>query len=57
MKQQLTLLLTVLCLVACGHRDESQREQAPLKVKTMVLSPSEGGMTSRYVGTRPAKAV
>ena len=51
MKQQLTLLLTVLCLVACGHRDESQREQAPLKVKTMVLSPSEGGMTSRYVGT------
>ena len=51
MKQQLTLLLTVLCLVACGHRDDSQREQAPLKVKTMVLSPATGGMTSRYVGT------
>ena len=51
MKKQLTLLLTVLCLVACGHRDASQREQAPLKVKTMVLSPATGGMTSRYVGT------
>lgn len=51
MKQQLTLLLTVLCLVACGHRDDSQREQASLKVKTMVLSPATGGMTSRYVGT------
>lgn len=51
MKQQLTLLLTVLCMVACGHRDDSQREQAPLKVKTMVLSPATGGITSRYVGT------
>ena len=51
MKQQLTLLLTVLCLVACGRRDDSQREQAPLKVKTMVLSPATGGITSRYVGT------
>lgn len=51
MKQQLTLLLTVLCMVACGHRDDSQREQTPLKVKTMVLSPATGGMTSRYVGT------
>ena len=51
MKRQLTLLLTVLCLVACGHRDDSQREQASLKVKTMVLSPATGGMTSRYVGT------
>lgn len=51
MKQQLTLLLTVLCMVACGHRDDSHREQAPLKVKTMVLSPATGGMTSRYVGT------
>ena len=51
MKQQLTLLLTVLCMVACGHRDDSQREQTPLKVKTMVLSPATGGITSRYVGT------
>lgn len=51
MKRQLTLLLTVLCMVACGHRDDSHREQAPLKVKTMVLSPATGGMTSRYVGT------
>ena len=51
MKRQLTLLLTVLCLVACGHRDDSQREQASLKVKTQVLSPATGGMTSRYVGT------
>ena len=51
MKQQLTLLLTVLCMVACGHRDDSHREQAPLKVKTMVLSPATGGITSRYVGT------
>ena len=51
MKQQLTLLVTVLCMVACGHRDDSQREQTPLKVKTMVLSPATGGMTSRYVGT------
>ena len=45
------LLLVALCLTACGHRENAQREQAPLKVKTMVLSPSEGGMTSRYVGT------
>lgn len=51
MKRLLTLLLTVLCLVACGHRDDSQREQASLKVKTLVLSPATGGMTSRYVGT------
>ena len=51
MKQQLTLLVTVLCMIACGHRDDSQREQTPLKVKTMVLSPATGGMTSRYVGT------
>ena len=51
MKQQLTLLVTVLCMIACGHRDDSQREQTPLKVKTMVLSPATGGITSRYVGT------
>lgn len=39
-----------VCLASCGHRENSQREQAPLKVKTMVLASVPGGMTSRYVG-------
>ena len=50
MKREITILIMAVCLASCGHRENSQREQAPLKVKTMVLASVTGGMTSRYVG-------
>ena len=38
-------------LVSCGKVDRKQYTQAPIKVKTMVVSAWEGSSTSRYVGT------
>ena len=40
-----------LCLIGCSKIERSQKEQAPMKVKTMVVSPQTGTVTSRYVGT------
>lgn len=40
-----------LCLAACGENDKTPKEQAPIKVKTMVVAPQAGSATSRYVGT------
>ena len=44
-------ILALLFLGSCTKQDNSQREQAPIKVKTMVVAPQENGAVSRYVGT------
>lgn len=38
-------------MVGCTHYEQHKREQAPLKVKTMVVVSQTGNATSRYVGT------
>ena len=43
--------LVALCLVACGPKEKSSKEQPPIKVKTMVVASRAGGATTRYVGT------
>ena len=51
-------LFIILCLVACSKHENTQRAQAPLKVKTMVVAPQGVGATSHYVGTiAPAKEI
>ena len=50
-------ILIALCLVGCTHYVQRKREQAPLKVKTMVVASQTANATSRYIGTiEPAKA-
>ena len=44
-------LFIVLCLVGCTKYEHAQREQAPLRVKTMTVCSQEGSASSRYVGT------
>ena len=51
MEKYLCIVCLVLALTACTKQDHSQREHAPIKVKTMVLAPQESGAESRYVGT------
>ena len=43
-------ILALLFLGSCTKHDSAQREQAPIKVKTMVVAPQENGAVSRYVG-------
>ncbi|MBO4518725.1 MAG: efflux RND transporter periplasmic adaptor subunit [Paludibacteraceae bacterium] len=43
--------LVSLALVGCSHHEKSTREQAPLRVRTMVVSPKSSIPTGRYVGT------
>lgn len=43
--------LLALALTACGPHDTKQAEQKALRVKTKVVLPQNGSMTSRYVGT------
>ena len=43
-------ILALLFLGSCAKHDSAQREQAPIKVKTMVVAPQENGAVSRYVG-------
>lgn len=50
-------ILILLCLVGCTNYEQRNREQAPLKVKTMVVTSQTDNNTSRYIGTvEPAKA-
>ena len=49
-------ILSLLFLGSCTKHDSAQREQAPIKVKTMVVAPQENGVVSRYVGAiEPAR--
>ena len=51
-------ILIALCLVACSKHESTQREQTPLKVKTMVVASQSTASSSRYVGTiEPAKEI
>ena len=43
-------LLALLFLGSCTKHDSARREQAPIKVKTMVVAPQTGGVVARYVG-------
>ena len=51
MERYLYIGLFALCLAGCVHTDKGQKEQAPLKVKTMVVALQESSATTRYVGT------
>lgn len=43
--------------MGCTHYEQRKREQAPLKVKTMVVASQTDNATSRYIGTiEPVKA-
>ncbi len=44
-------LLAVFLLSSCAKHIGEQHEQAPIRVKTMVVSPQSGRSTSRYLGT------
>ena len=41
----------VLCMTACVKQNNTAKEQAPIRVKTMVVVPQSDAATSRYVGT------
>lgn len=43
--------LAALMLSACAKHDSARKEQAPLKVQTMVVASQSSNATSRYVGT------
>lgn len=51
MKEIKYILVAALCLTACVKHNDVQREQTPLKVKTIVVSHQGGASLSRYVGT------
>lgn len=51
MEKYLFVGLMALCLVACSKHDKAQHQQAPLKVKTMVVAPQASSANARYVGT------
>lgn len=51
MKRILLISIITLCLVGCAKHDKTPKEQAPLRVNTMVVAPQAGTSTSRYVGT------
>ena len=42
--------LVVLALSACAKHDNAQKNTAPLKVQTMVVTPQSSSATARYVG-------
>ena len=43
--------VSFLLMVGCTKLEKTPKEVAPLSVKTMVVSPQEGQVSSRYVGT------
>lgn len=45
------IALAVLSLSACGKHGKEHKNEAPLKVKTMVVNAQSESATSRYVGT------
>ena len=46
------IYIVLACLLcACAKYEHQQREQAPIKVQTMIVAPQTGGVVSRYVGT------
>ena len=46
----------MLAMVSCSHYEQRKGEQAPLPVKTMVVTSQDGTAVSRYLGTvEPAK--
>lgn len=45
------LVIGVLALVSCTKREGARREQAPLRVETMVVTPQSNDLSTRYVGT------
>lgn len=52
MRYRLFLIgLTVIAFTACSSREHAARQQAPLKVQTMVVERGTYGASSRYVGT------
>lgn len=51
MKDKLLVIGVLLCWVSCSKMERTQQEQAPVKVKTMAVSPQASSINSRYVGT------
>ena len=46
-----SLVIGVLALVSCTKREGARREQAPLRVETMVVTQQSNDLLTRYVGT------
>ena len=50
MERYLYIGLVALVCWSCAKHENAAHEQAPLRVKTMVVAPQETNVTSRYVG-------
>ena len=50
MKKILYILLIIVSCVSCRRAQQTQREQAPLRVKTMLVAPKNDVSQSRYIG-------
>ena len=50
MEKYLYIGLVALVCWSCAKHENAAHEQAPLRVKTMVVAPQETNVTSRYVG-------
>jgi len=50
MEKYLYIGLVALVCWSCAKQENARHEQAPLRVKTMVVAPQETNVTSRYVG-------